>query len=91
MQVLINHVEKLRAKPEHHRRAWTFGLSVGFTALIALVWGVNLSMNLSTSQLAKQVEPASPFSQVAGVASANMTAVKDGFVTVVSNLVSLFQ
>ena len=88
--ILLHHVNKLRAKPEPHRRAWAFGLSVLFTTLIATVWAINLSLTLSASQVVATQEPKlSPFGQVAAVATTNLDAVKDGFVTVFSDLFNL--
>ena len=92
MQLVIDHIEKLRAKPEHHRRRWAFGWSVALTGIIVIVWVINLSLTLSAGGLtAPQPEPVSPFGQVAGAMVDNIAAIKNGFLTVVGDLVSLFQ
>lgn len=89
--ILLRQIQNLRAKPEHHRRAWAAGLSIGFTSIIAIIWAINLSLTVSSSAtIAKQEPKASPFAQVAGVAASNIGAVKDGVVTVFSDLFSLF-
>ncbi len=87
--LLLRQINKLRAKPDHHRRAWSFGLAVGFTSIIAIVWAINLSFVVGPSSLAKQEIKPSPFNQVAGVAVSNLGAVKDGVVTVFGDLFNL--
>ncbi len=36
-------IERMRAKPEHVRKGVALSASAGFTALIALLWGVSLA------------------------------------------------
>lgn len=87
--IFLQQVNKLRAKPEPHRRAWALGLSALFTGLIATVWAVNLSLTISANQVATTEPKLSPFGQVAMVATSNLDAVKDGFVTVFGDLFNL--
>lgn len=90
--IILKKVNHIRSKPAHHRHIWTLGLSVGFTSVIAIVWALNLSLGLyGNTNLAKQERQAkpSPFSQVAGVATTNIDIIKNGIVTVFSDLVSL--
>ncbi len=67
MQVILNQIEKIRAKPEASRRRWAAGLTAACTSVIVLVWALNLNLS-ATDQVAEKAK-SSPFGQVASVAA----------------------
>jgi hypothetical protein len=46
---IVDHVERLRAKPEHIRMRMAMGLSFGITAIVLVIWG---SATVASGQLA---------------------------------------
>jgi hypothetical protein len=46
---LLEQIEKLREKPEEHRRQMAFWFSAGVTAIMALIWVAGLSTSLRGS------------------------------------------
>ncbi len=46
-----HHIERLKQKPEHHRRAIAFGSAAAITGVIALVWMVSMSARLDDLSL----------------------------------------
>ena len=43
MAQIMDHIERLREKPEHVRNRIALGVSIGATALVALVWATALA------------------------------------------------
>jgi hypothetical protein len=47
---MLHHVERIKRKPEHHRRAIAFGASAAVTGVIALAWLAVMAGNVPSMQ-----------------------------------------
>lgn len=45
---MLHHIERIKQKPEHHRRAIAFGTAAAITGVIALTWMASMSGKLSS-------------------------------------------
>jgi hypothetical protein len=57
MATVIDHIDRLRAQPEHVRQRIAFGVSGGITALVVVVWAMVLT---TSGTLALKPADASP-------------------------------
>ncbi len=45
---MLHHIERIKQKPEHHRRMIAFGASAAITSVIALTWIAGMSGKLAS-------------------------------------------
>lgn len=90
---MFEFLEKLRARPEHHRKAIAFGISAIFTFFVFVGWSSTLNLSLggpttgtvatnqsgvtSASQTASLENAVSPFNTIKGQLSAAVIDFKD--------------
>ncbi len=74
MATLQNHLENLRAKPEHVRERYAFWGSLGITAIIAAFWLSSFTVALSSPQTSVNAAVAS-----AGTPGASLVAGVESF------------
>lgn len=77
---MLRHINKLREKPEHHRKRWHIGLTIVLTLLVVAGWGVAISHRIEVALSGEKEQTApSPFSQFKDDLTANVEQVKEGF------------
>lgn len=76
-----NFIQKLREKPEEHRRRVQFFLSLGITTLILIIWAVNFGADADEKVIAeKETEYNSIFGELRESFTATVEQAKEGFV-----------
>lgn len=77
----LERLEQIRGRSEAERRQWTFWVSAGLTALVAMVWVASLSFTLqtpTTSQVAS-VSAIKATSTGASVVESNKVKIIEGW------------
>ena len=76
---MLRQIQKLREKPEHHRRRWHIGLTVVFTLVVVAGWGVAVSHRIEVALSGENASSVpSPFSEFKDDLTANVEQVKEG-------------
>lgn len=73
---VVNHIEKVRAQPDHKKRQYALGVSLGFTAIVFLFWVTSFVIG-GTRSTDAVAEVQSPIASMTASASDAFGYVKD--------------
>ncbi|HEY4505859.1 MAG TPA: hypothetical protein VJJ24_00140 [Candidatus Paceibacterota bacterium] len=83
MEKVLKHIEKLREKPESHRRRVQVLVSGGLALVILILWGVAFSINANPEVAKTENEGStapSPLDSIKDDLTATVEQVRDGYV-----------